>query len=254
MTTLRLKCLQVNASLRRKLSKYNDKPINSISSGLPLKGVDKVINFDAVKSEKAIRTLIHKNLYKEIHPGTKPSIDFIHKILDDAYNSGLTYDVSDMQNVVFAFAASSTNQADYCMDLVETMKFKSKDISAPSNAEVESKLVFYDVEVFPNLFIVNWKVEGPEKQVVRMINPSSKDIEGLLNFRLVGFNCRRYDNHILYGRLIGHDNQQLYELSQKIIDGRSNCYFGEAWNISYAIFTTLRLLVIRKVLRNLKLS
>ena len=230
---IEVKVFTGNASLRRKLSKYNDKPINTISSGLPLKGVDKVINFDAVKSEKAIRTLIHKNLYKEIHPGTKPSIDFIHKILDDAYNSGLAYDVSDMQNVVFAFAASSTNQADYCMDLVETMKFKSEDISAPSNEEVESKLVFYDVEVFPNLFILNWKVEGPEKQVVRMINPSSKDIEGLLKFRLVGFNCRRYDNHILYGRLIGYDNQQLYELSQKIIDGRPNCYFGEAWNISY---------------------
>ena len=232
---IEIKVFTGNASLRRKLSKFNDKPINTISSGLPLKG-DKVINFDAVKSEKAIRTLIHKNLYKEIHPGTKPSIDFIHKILEDAYNSGLAYDVSDMQNVVFAFAASSTNQADYCMDIVETMKFKSEEISGqqadPIN-EDDAKLIFYDVEVFPNLFIVNWKVEGEGKQVVRMINPTSKDIEGLLKYKLVGFNCRRYDNHILYGRLIGYDNDQLYDLSMRIINNKPNAYFGEAWNISY---------------------
>ena len=67
----------------------------------------------------------------------------------------------------------------------------------------ESPIVFYDVEVFPNLFLVNWKFEGEKNPVVRMINPGPKEIEDLLKFRLVGFNCRRYDNHILYGRLIG---------------------------------------------------
>lgn len=39
--------------------------------------------------------------------------------------------------------------------------------------------------------------------VVRMINPSPSEIEELMRFRLVGFNCRRYDVHILYARLIG---------------------------------------------------
>lgn len=55
----------------------------------------------------------------------------------------------------------------------------------------------------------------------------------VLNFRLVGFNCRRYDNHILYARLIGYDNEQLFNLSQKIIGGSANCFFGEAYNVSY---------------------
>ena len=36
-----------------------------------------------------------------------------------------------------------------------------------------------------------------------MINPTSKEIEELMKFNLVGFNCRRYDNHILYARLMG---------------------------------------------------
>jgi len=229
---IEIKVFVGNASLRRKLTKFNDKPINTISSGLPLKG-DKVINFDSVKNEKAIRTLIHKNIYKEYHPGTKPSIEFIHKILEDAYESGVPYDVRDMENVVFAFAASSTNHAEYCMDLVETMKFKSEDISENGVNEDVSALVFYDVEVFPNLFIVNYKAEGENKPVVRMINPTSKDIEGLLRYKLVGFNCRRYDNHILYGRLIGYTNEQLYELSMRIINNKPNAYFGEAWNISY---------------------
>ena len=54
-----------------------------------------------------------------------------------------------------------------------------------------------------------------------------------MHFRLVGFNCRRYDNHILYARLIGYDNEQLFNLSQKIIGGSANCFFGEAYNVSY---------------------
>ena len=93
--------------------------------------------------------------------------------------------------------------------------------------------MFYDVEVFPNLFLVNWKIEGEGKPVVRMINPTPTEIEELMRFRLVGFNCRRYDNHILYARLMGYTNEQLYNLSTKIINGSANCFFGEAYNVSY---------------------
>ena len=35
----------------------------------------------AVKTERALRDLIIRNLNKEIHPATKPSIDFIKNIL-----------------------------------------------------------------------------------------------------------------------------------------------------------------------------
>lgn len=220
-----------NSSLRRKLTKCNDLPIATISSGLPTKG-EKMVNFEAVKSEKGLRALIERNLNKEIHPGTKPSIDFIFKILEDAFESGLKYDVTDMRQRILSFAANSTHQSEYCIKLVNKMKFHSEEIS-PGGKNEEAKLVFYDVEVFPNLFLVNWKMEGEGKKVVRMINPSPTDIEDLMKFRLVGFNCRRYDNHILYARLMGYTNEQLYNLSQKIISGSKNCFFGEAYNVSY---------------------
>lgn len=233
---IELKVFTGKSSLRRRLTKCNDIPIATLNSGLPLKGDDKVISFEGLKNEKALRTLIKRNLCKEYHAATKPSVDFIYKTLEDAYASGLKYDVSDMRNAVIAFAAKSTNQADYCIKLVNKMKFKSEEPSESVDSD-EQPIVFYDVEVFPNLFLVNWKIQGEGRPVVRMINPSPSDIEGLLKFRLIGFNNRRYDNHILYARLIGYDNEQLYELSQKIVSApkgnRNNAFFSEAYNISY---------------------
>ena len=228
---IEVKVFTGGSSLRRKLTKCNDSPIATISSGLPLKGGDKVVNFDAIQSEKGLRTMIRRNLEKEYHAATKPSVDFINKILEDAYTSGMKYDVSDMRNEIFAFAANSTNQADYCIKLVNKMKFKSDDPS--ENVENnEAPIVFYDIEVFPNLFLVNWKYQGEGKPVVRMINPKPKDIEQLMHFRLIGFNCRRYDNHILYGAMLGYSNEELYNLSQRIIKGNGG-FFGEAYNVSY---------------------
>ena len=227
-----VKVFMGKSSLRRKLTKCNNLPVAVISSGLPLKGETKLINFEGVKNEKALRSMITKNLNKEYHSATKPSVDFIFKILEDAYNSGMSYDVTNLRNSVYNFAANSTNQAEYCIKLVNKMHFKSDEPSISVDNE-NSPLVFYDVEVFPNLFLINWKEQGEGKPVVRMINPSPSDIEELIKYRLIGFNCRRYDNHILYGRLIGYTNEQLYDLSQKIISGNRNVFFGEAYNLSY---------------------
>lgn len=220
------------SALRRKLTRCNNLQVATISSGLPLKGEGKTVNFDAIKSEKGLRTMIKRNLNKEIHPGTKPSIDFIYKILEDAYKSGLKYDVTDMRPAIFSFAANSSHHADYCIKLVNKMKFCSEDASESISNEDEP-IVFYDVEVFPNLFLVNWKVQGEGKPVVRLINPTPAETEDLMKYRLVGFNCRRYDNHILYARLMGYTNEQLYTLSQRIISGSKNAFFGEAYNVSY---------------------
>lgn len=233
--SIEVKVFNGDSSLRRKLTKCNSLPIASISSGLPLKGDDKVINFEGFKNEKALRTMITKNLNKEIHASTKCSIDFIYKNLNDAYDSGMKYDVSDMRNPVLSFAANSSNQADYCIKLVSKMKFKSDEPSLGLNND-DQDLVFYDIEVFPNLFLVNWKFAGEDKPVVRLINPSPQQIEELIQFRLVGYNCRRYDNHIMYARLMGYTNEQLYNLSQKIINagkGGKGAFFSEAYNLSY---------------------
>ena len=221
---IEIKVFTGKSSLRRKLTKYNNLPIMSISSGLPTKeGGKHIINFEAAKSEKRLREMIKRNLNKEFHPGTKPSIDFIYKILEDAYNNGVKYDVSDLRAAILVFAANSSNQADYCVKMLGKMKFKSEAVSV-NKEDKSAKLVFYDVEVFPNLFLVNWKIEGEGKPVVRMINPEPPEIEELMQFRLVGFNCRRYDNHLLYACLMDYTQEQLFNLSQKIIGGSTNCF------------------------------
>lgn len=225
-----IKVFSGKSSLRRKLTLCNDLPIAVISSGLPLKE-DKVVNFDTVKNEKQLRRMIKKNLGKEYHPNTKPSIDFIFKLLEDAYRSGMPYDVEDMRNSVIVFAAQSSHQSDYCLKKVSQMKFKSEEPSEARRND-EQPIVFFDVEVFPNLFVLVYKAAGDKQTPVKLINPTSNDIEKLLNFRLVGFNNRKYDNHILYGRLIGYSNARLYQLSQDMIE-RKTGFFGEAYNISY---------------------
>lgn len=231
--SIEIKVFSGNSSLRRKVTKCTGNDISTISSGLPIRSDKKVINFKSIENEKALRTIIGKNLNKEYHGATKPSMDFIYKVLEDAYNSGMKYDVSDMYNTVVAFAAASTNQSDYCLKLLPKMHFKSDDIVESSPTD-EKPIVFFDVEVFPNLFLINWKKEGLDNPVHRMINPESKDIEGLFKYNLVGFNCRRYDNHILYARYIGYSLEELYNLSQRIILQKgSNTMFGDAYNLSY---------------------
>ena len=37
-----------------------------------------------------------------------------------------------------------------------------------------------------------------------MINPEPAEIEKLIRLMLVGFNSRRYDNHILYAIMMGY--------------------------------------------------
>lgn len=230
---IEIKVFTANASLRRKLTKCNDIPIATLNSNLPLKEKgDKVINFEGIKSEKGLRKFIIRNLNKEIHNATKPSIDFIYSKLEECYNSGMKYDVTDMRPAIMAFAVNSSHQSDYCLKLVAKMKFKSDEVSLDNQGYSDDELVFYDVEVFPNLFIVNYKRRNTDV-VVRLINPTPQDIEQVLKFKLVGFNCRRYDNHIMYARLMGYDNEQLFNLSQRIISKSANCMFGEAYNLSY---------------------
>lgn len=234
---IEIKVFSGNSSLRRALTKCNDLPIATLNSGLPLKEVKSVINFDGIKNEKALRTLIKKHLNKEIMGATKPSVDMIKKILDEAYEAGYGYDVSDMKNAVFAFAAGSTNQADKCLKMVSEMKWKSEEVAETKNESGDDDLVFFDIEVFPNLFLVNYKIAGEGKPVVRLINPKPHEIEELVKHKLIGYNCRRYDNHVLYGALLGYNNEQLYNLSQRIINSpkgeKNSAFFREAYDLSY---------------------
>lgn len=192
-----------------------------------------MINNRELKDELHIRNLIKHAVRKEYCPGTKPSIDFICKILDEAYESGITYDVSDIKPSLVSFAMGSTHWADYCLQVVGNMKFQSEKSPAGENPENDDILTFYDVEVFPNLFLISF-MDSNEKEPHSWINPPRKSVMELMRGNLVGFNNRKYDNHILYAwAVLGYNNQQLYQLSQKIVTNDRNALFSQAYNLSY---------------------
>lgn len=248
---IEIKVYRGYGALRRKLTKCNNIAVATINSGLPFREKKTMMPNNTLKTEPGLRKMIVRNMRKEIHPGTKPSIDFINHLLDQAYRSGMVYDVSDMKPELIAFAAQSSNQAATCLKCVAGMRFASElsaeevdqrfdDIAANEGRSIggsgkDDRLVFFDCEVYPNLFVICWKYHGSD-QVVRMINPTPAEVEHLVeNFKLVGFNNRGYDNHIMYGRMLGMSNEELYKLSQKIIVEKDpNATFGGAWHKSYA--------------------
>lgn len=230
---IEIKSLVGGSALRRRLTLCSNVPIATLTSGLPLKEKS-MHDAKAMTSEKTVRRLIIENLRKEHHPGTKPSVEFIKKILDDAYESGIPYDVNDLYPDVFSFAMDSTNHARYCMKLVQDMHFMSEELELKTSSK-EPRIAFFDVEVFPNLFVVCWKFAGDDSSLVKLINPTPQEIEELIDLRLIGFNCRRYDNHILYAAVMGYSNEQLFDLSQRIVVHKDrSAFFGAAYDISYA--------------------
>lgn len=234
---IEVKTFQGDASLRRRLTYCNSVPIAKISSGLPKKDKrEKMLQDKTIKSEKGLRELIARNLRKEIHPGTKPSVDFIKKVLDDAYESGMKYDVTDLRPKIIAFANNSTNQAKTCLHTVQAMKFASEqELDSEVVLEVtDPRMAIFDVEVYQNLLVVCWKFRG-SKDIVRMINPKAHEVAELFKLKLVGFYNRRYDNHILYAASMGYSNKKLFDLSQKlIVENNRNAPFAQAYNLSYA--------------------
>lgn len=226
---IEIKVFTGGSSMRRRLSRCNDIPIATISSGLPLKEEKKVVDWKGFTDEKHLRACIARNLLKKNVPYTKPSINLIYEDLEKAYKSGMVYDVTNMIPDIQAFALRSTHNSQYCLKKVSEMKFKSEEEPVCVDA-VGDKLVFFDIEVFPNLFVVVYKPRG--EPCVRLINPTSDQIELLCKMRLVGFNNRDYDNHILYARMMKYSNEDIYKLSKSIIKEKRG-KFGGAYNLSY---------------------
>jgi energy-coupling factor transporter ATP-binding protein EcfA2 len=234
---IEIKVFTGDASLRRRLTRCNNIPIAHISSGLPLRPKkEKMLQTKTITTEKGLRELIERNLRKDVHPGTKPSIDFIAHILEEAKEAGLKYDITDLRPRLIAFANNSTNQAKTALKVVQNMQFQSEpEVSSDALVEVQDqRLVIFDIEVYPNLFVICWKFRGDDN-VVRMVNPSQAEVEALTKLKLVGFYNRRFDNHILYAAVLGYSVQQLYQLTRKIVvDGNRNAFFAQAYNLSYA--------------------
>ena len=227
---IEIKRFRGKTALRRKYAVSNGRSITTAPATLP-RVSPKMIREEVVKSEQSLRKLIARNLKKEIHPGTKPSVEFIKKILDDAAESGLVYDVTDARNSVIAFAMKSTHHSAYCLKLVQQMKFKNES-DTPVAPVAEGEIYFFDIEVFPNLFLICYKKQGAQS-CQRLFNPTAEQVKTLMKAKLVGFNNRKYDNHILYAAMLGYSNKELYMTSKRIIEKSPNSFFSEAYNVSY---------------------
>mgnify|MGYP000919995391 CR=1 FL=1 len=233
---IEVKTFRGRASLRRMGTLSNGLKVATISEGLPKKRKERdILTKKKMGSEKALRELIERNLRKEIHPGTKPSMDFIKKVLDDAYESGMEYDVENMRGAILAFAMQSTHQKDACFKIYTSLRLKSSDDREPEpgTKDADGGLVFYDVEVYPNLFLVCWMRDDPDADVAVMVNPRPEELESMFEMKLVGYNNKRYDNHILYARWMGYDTERLFHLSQRIVSGDRGAFFRDAYDASY---------------------
>ena len=231
---IEVKVFTGKSSLRRKLTLSNNMPIATISSGLPLREEKKVVNFEGLKNEKALRTIIRRSLLKEYSPhATVTSVEFIKKVLDDAYASGVEYDVTDMRSAITTFAGRSSHHAHECLAMIPQMKFRSEtQVENGFNDYIYDDIVIWDFEVFSNGYGVGYKAVDKEAHFVR--NPSAKFLEELLKYRLVGHNTRKYDNHIAGGVILGDSVSDVYKRSIKLTSNTGDGYVGSAWNFHYA--------------------
>lgn len=243
------------SSLRRMLTKCNGLPIAHISGGLPLKESNKkMVTKKDISNAKHLRSLIVKALKRELKDGdpesnhTKTNVEFIDHVLAEAREQNISYDLNDMFPLVLQFAAKSSHNDKYCIKLVRNMKFVWPEEPPVNTFEEEAEeairdgvlpiderpIAFFDVEVFPNLFIICWKEPGEDKPVHRMINPTAAEVEALImNYGLIGFNNRKYDNHILLAASQGYTPQMLFKLSKAIIgDKQRNHLFSNGFGIS----------------------
>lgn len=258
---IEIKVFNGKGSLRRKLTLCNDIPVATISSGLPLreKGGNDVVDWKKVEDEQHLRNKIQWLMTKpkDKYEHTAQAMSKIKEVLDEAYESGFSYNIADMRKQLNSFAWSSHNSKPKTLAMFAKLHLCSKDreneefenfvddISMETAREAAAykrdgspydmdRIVFYDVEVFKNLFVICWKyLDDPV--VHSMINPTSEEVEQFAKLKLVGFNNRKYDNHILMGRIMGYNNMQLYNLSRGIISEHSKDFmFKQAYKIGYA--------------------
>lgn len=223
------------SALRRKLTRCNSLPITTITSGLPVKKeATKTVNEYEIKNEAHLKAKVEKALRKEIPPyATKTCMDYIKSVTDQAYNSGMKYDISELESQIMFFAASSTNNSLYCRELAGQLHLKSEEQAQWVESKYE-EYVFFDFEVFPNLVVLCVKPLG--KDPISLINPTPAEVSEWFRYRMIGFNCRDYDNHIAWALMQGDSPYELFIRSQNIINapkGKNNWKIGGAYNLSY---------------------
>lgn len=249
---IEIKVYKGNASLRRIDKASNNLQPSHISSGLPLKERKDETMYEHVKeityTEKTLRKFVKRQLgmiegKEPSHPNTKPTIDFIAHEIQKAFDMGLEYDLTDLKHDVFLRAIRSTNNKEYCVAVFQKIPWSSiRDYEGVTENKLtnftkiypKEELVFFDIEVYPNLFVVVWK-KYHDDEFTKWINPTPDQIEYLLSFPIVGFNNRRYDNHIIYARLLGCNNLELFRQSYRIVNEKNakSGMYAAAYELSY---------------------
>lgn len=249
---IEVKVYKGKSSLRRKVSLCNDKPLSTLSYGLPVKEKEESVYSEVehiAYTDKSLHNFVKRQLgmiegKAPSHEHTKPTIDWIAHEINRAAEEGLQYDLNDLRHYVFMKALSSTNNREYCLKVVQSIKWSTiRDDDGKTEFELtdftkivaKEEIVFFDIEVYPNLFVVVWKKYGDD-EITKWVNPTPDQIEYLCTFPLIGFNNRRYDNHILYGRLLGGSNQDLFIQSTRIINDKNakTGMYAAAYELSYA--------------------
>lgn len=195
-------------------------------------------------SEEQLRTWIKKALKREINPNTKPNVDFIQKVVQEAIDSDVTFNIKDLEPAITTFALSSTNQSEAALKIALDLTYQNPPVqptvfempTAPTKRVADRDLMFYDVEVFRNVFMFSYYKQSTMNEPATLINPTQSELYDLVKGEaLVGFNNYRYDDFILYYALIGYTPMQLFNVSQMIIsDKKSNELAFKAHDISYA--------------------
>lgn len=227
-----IKVFRGKASLRRRLTRCNGLDLTVLSSGLPVKG-EKVLdkNDISVKDERHLIARINACLQKKHHGATTPEVHYIYDTLEDAYKSGMHYDVRRMRNKIKTFCQNSSNQAVHCLKLFGKMKLCSADVledtSEPETEEEKNYILkdlskppsFFDIEVAPNLLLICVKDYKDDNSWLTLFNPTPQELDPILEKRLWGFNNLGYDNPIVYARYTGASNMDCYHMSKDIIAG-----------------------------------
>ena len=223
--------------VRRRLIEANDEPMAELEDGyLPKQEAKELKNFDGFANDRMLLSVIRKHINKEIAGSTHQSMNMIKDCLDKAYAQGLKYDLSALRPTLLSMATSATNSSLDCIRILNQMKLKSDDsdeVESTSGDYDDDRIVFFDIEVFKNLLLVVYKFIG-EPNCFRMINPTPGEVRKLLQYKLIGYNNRKYDNHILHARALGWDLQRIYELSKDLIAGNPDARFMNAYNESYS--------------------
>ena len=143
-----------------------------------------------------------------------------------------------MKRDLITFAAQSTNQSQAALKIVNAINYSTIKEDYFDEEIIQKKvypdeeLYFFDLEVYPNLLLVTWKKYG-EHGVHTEYNPSAEWATWFVKHPIVAFNNLRYDNHILYGAMVGETNGELFNRSQGLINNVRDATNWRAYDLSY---------------------